>query len=594
MTGTYHDLTWLNSELGDRAIKIRDIASQEFSFYQTPLDQCEHGEEHCWAIEYALHHLIPDDNYLNLHVKERFYLLTAPWIMNMAWAQPQRLSDKEYHEIACRQLNDKKWQMKMGINEHEAEILSDIIHYHRLNTRLDECPEDSLDGPDRIRVRLLAAYLRLADAIHVDDTKGPNSLFYFLQDPRSPELFHWFKSKLRFAIKPKPNIDAIVVDVKGSISTTEPLLQRVQEELELYVDSVRNTLVQGGVTKYLNVNLTSREGAPGNPETKNEVDRLLREYTLSFPPNAGVLQELYISSIMRIVQQNTNKSTAVDEVKQVQAIAGQTLRFRPCHVAFEGLIREVERLLTQDDPDYSKVETLATWAENTQRERNQRLAQISEHGGRALQGFDHFLLFGFSNTIVQSLKKALSNKATRQGIQIYVCEAHNKSSFDLKGRLTYIDGMNYARELKAALKEVMVTLIPDITVADVLSLRRRGRWVALFGTDGIDSEGKCGHTSGHLALAIIARHFEIPVYVICDSSKMGSLRPIPALERQEQWIKSVPQWQWGPPEEDIQLQNLRESITDTDFSSRFITEDGVFSKAQFINKYSSASAAPGV
>jgi translation initiation factor 2B subunit (eIF-2B alpha/beta/delta family) len=586
MNGTWHALNWLSPEVGARAEHIRSSACESFNLNPTPVDQCEHGREHCSAIENAFHHLIPGESFKELNEKERFYLLTSPWIMNIAWTRPQRVSDVEYHRIACQHLNDPRSRQLLRINGNEARIFENIIYFHRFNTRLEDCPPKLADGPEPIRVRLLTAYLRLADAIHVDDTRGPKSLFYFLQDPGSPELFHWLKSKLHLLIQPEPETDAIQVYVMGSIPTTETLIQRVKEELELYVDAVRNTLVQGGVTKYLHVNVISSDGAPLTEDVRNEVDRLLKEFALSFPPNAGLLQDLYISSIQRIIQQNAPASAVINEIKQVQAIAEDSRQFRPCHVAFARLIKEVNDLLTPNDHDQNKVRALAHWAGHAQKDRSRRLAQVAEHGSRALQGFDNFLLFGFSNTIVETLKKTLGdNNAARQRAHVYVCEAHNKSSFDLNGRLMHVDGMNYARELKAALPDIPVTLIPDVTVADVISLNRDGRWAALFGTDGITPHGKCGHTSGHLSLAIIARHFLIPVYVICDSSKMGDLRPRPALERKEQWIKSVPHWRWGPIEE-VELQNLRESVVEPDLISMIITEDGMFNPAQFRVNYS--------
>src|SRR5207244_2094316 len=96
---------------------------------------------------------------------------------------------------------------------------------------------------------------------------------------------------------------------------------------------------------------------------------------------------------------------------------------------------------------------------------------------------------------------------------------------------------------------------------------------------------RCGHTGGHLSLAIIANHFKIPVYIICDSYKMGDLKSKPSLERKEQWIKSVPHWRWGPTE-DVQLQNLRESVIEPELITKIITEHGIFSTPNFVDKYS--------
>lgn len=578
---------WLSTPQGLKADRIRSLASALFE--QMPPDQYEHGEQHCWAMEFAIHRLIPRRYYELLKEEERFLLLTSPWILNIAWNRawnkPERLDD-DYLE-ANEYLNNPANQVDLGISPDEAKVLNFMILYHRSNKRLEDCPPELHVGPEPIKVRLLTAYLRLADAIHIDDNiSGPSSLFYFLDDPGSPELFHWFKNKLRLSIEPDPDDNTINMYVQSPIPISESLIQRVKEDLELHVDAVSKTLLIYDVTKYLSVNLEYlRQGPPLTDVDKNEVGRLLKEFALSFPRNAGVLQELYISSVKSAFKKSDISAPAIiNEIKQVQAIAKESYSFRPYHIAFARMINEVNTLLMEDVAEGNKADALKQWADSTQRAREERLERVSEWGSNVLRDFDHFLLFGFSNTIIGTMKTTFSgNNALGNDIHIYVCEAHNKSRFDLIGRLIYVDGMNYASQLRAELPKATVTLIPDITVADVLNLKRNeGRWIALFGSDGITPDARCCNTSGNLTLAIIAKQFGIPVCVICDSYKMGNLPPRSLSERQEQWMKSVPHWR----SERVKLQNLRESVIEPEMISTIITEHGAFTTAEFRDRYS--------
>ena len=61
--------------------------------------------------------------------------------------------------------------------------------------------------------------------------------------------------------------------------------------------------------------------------------------------------------------------------------------------------------------------------------------------------------------------------------------------------------------------------------------------LVLFGVNGISEDDyDCGHTSGHLMLAIVANHFQIPVKIIADSFKIGKIEWNPTAKRKTPWL----------------------------------------------------------
>lgn len=598
MTGNSQDLVWLRGDgdlevLGRRLERIRESVKPSLN-HRAP-NQCAHDFDHCMNIEYAIHHLIPFDTYEKFSPKERFTLLASPWVMNYAWNEPRsrkkpsRLSDDYCYQRASQRLEEDQHRALLGLNEEEARIFRFMITYHPLNKDLQICPETLPDGPNQIRVRLLTAYLRLADAIHVDDAKGPTSLFYFLEDPSSLELFHWLKRRLQLIISPKLNQFSIEVELTHQMSASEPLIKTIETTLELCVNSVKNTLVRGQIANYLSVIIHATEGPPLPPDRKIELEKLMKEFALSFPPNAGTLQKLFLSSMREVVQRNfVGDADAFREIQQLFDIAKEAKDFRPCHLGLEHHIKECEEIMTDKHTDISgKRKRIEDWANAQLEERRKRLEEVFKNGAQELGTYTHFLVFGFSSTVIGTLKKLHKESSkNKPGVSIYVCEAHNKSRFDPAKRLIYVDGVNYAVQLKQALPKAKIIIMPDITAATVLKRRQKGdeNWALLFGANGVTRQAECGHSAGHLSLAIIASYAEVPVYVLCDSKKIGSLKPDRGTEREDQWLKGVPEWQW-PSVSSLEFMNLRESVIEPDLIRKIITENGAFTQEEFKRHY---------
>jgi translation initiation factor 2B subunit (eIF-2B alpha/beta/delta family) len=119
-----------------------------------------------------------------------------------------------------------------------------------------------------------------------------------------------------------------------------------------------------------------------------------------------------------------------------------------------------------------------------------------------------------------------------------------------------------------------VKVVPDITVG---SLMERGLVKkVVFGANGIDREGRFGHTAGHLTIAALARFYNVPVYVLADSDKFGKFEWHPKLERKVQWLTRDQSSLEKLDHNNIGTMNLREDRVEAELITMLITDAGAF------------------
>ena len=194
---------WLHSEVfRDRYVVIRKVV-EGFYFDSQHSVQLKwftpHGPEHSKTLENTLYNLMPMPSepqngklnyYLNgcefakkeqLTESERFFLIVSAWLHDLGMIrQPDKdkeLTDEQIrdnHHIRSEKYIAENFS-KFQLTDGEASLLGIMAYYHRRRCPIEACPEKlTIAGHEGdIRVRLLAAYLRLADALHVDFTRAP-------------------------------------------------------------------------------------------------------------------------------------------------------------------------------------------------------------------------------------------------------------------------------------------------------------------------------------------------------------------------------------------------------------------------------------
>lgn len=185
----------------------------------------EHGEEHCKAVETFLEQIIWKKGQAELDEEHDFvptpeeamYLLSAVWLHDLGmWygildnEPPDDLKEtrrvlklRDEHEVRTARYIDDKWKDPDCTWEpDEKDWLSNICVYHRSHRQLSTFePVKEMGrrvGGRPIRLGVMAALLRLADACHVDKTRAPQrvmGLYISLGMPEEARV-HWERADL--------------------------------------------------------------------------------------------------------------------------------------------------------------------------------------------------------------------------------------------------------------------------------------------------------------------------------------------------------------------------------------------------------------
>lgn len=212
--------------------KIRSVINDLFKHHEAkepPLPfYTPHGLDHFKAVEDNIHLLIYKDNFTKLTKAERYFLLGSAWLHDVGMltsilpedsTYPNNFDPKdirETHHKRSEKFIIENWP-SCGIEEHEAPGFSLLARYHRRREPIGTCKEKLETKYGTIRVRLLAAYLRLADALEIDQTRTPASAYAICLSYDIPEesKIHWIKSKFVLAIDVDPEKHTISINLRN-------------------------------------------------------------------------------------------------------------------------------------------------------------------------------------------------------------------------------------------------------------------------------------------------------------------------------------------------------------------------------------------
>jgi hypothetical protein len=361
---------WLHSEgLRDRYVVIRKVVEGIFndSKHSVQLKWFTiHGSEHSKALENTLYNLIPMPSepqngklnyYLNgcefakreqLTESERFFLIVSAWLHDLGMIrQPDK--DKELTDEQIRDNHHSRSEKYIAekfstfhLTDGEASLLGIMAFYHRRRCPIDECPEKlTIAGHEgAIRVRLLAAYLRLADALHVDFTRAPAKEYAILLTyniPTSSKL-HWLKSNFVLGISTDITAKTITVtfkaltdkamkdcvqDANNSIfdkenkdnrykerenihakenifqNTLDAIYDEIYQDLKEELDSVKEVLIRGNISCFLNVKKETCQ-VEIKDQFLNDIKTILHHYPSLNNPSGSSLHKIIVDTLLQI------------------------------------------------------------------------------------------------------------------------------------------------------------------------------------------------------------------------------------------------------------------------------------------------------
>lgn len=372
---------WLPEDLGDRLTHIKQFVKHLLDTkkdipqiqYYTP-----HGIEHCQAVEDIMHKLIPGECHKNLGESEKFFLLGSAWLHDVGMLRgifPNQkelnLSDDEIRDNHHRRSEEFliSHYRKVGIKEFEASAFALLARYHRRRCPINECPE-YLPVPEHgsLRLRLLAAYLRLADALHINQTRAPSHLYAMLLAYNIPikSKLHWLRSKFVLELDIDVNNKAITVHLKSPHNTDKisspnlkPTLDSIYslivQDLVDELDSVKNVLFACGITYFLQINKEVHK-IKFDDQFLKDINGVSNYYHLLDNPSSSAIYSLVLESIQGIVDSHNVDYPSPDESEEesspkkqvrnsintfLKEILERVLKTRTCHTGLENLLNQI-------------------------------------------------------------------------------------------------------------------------------------------------------------------------------------------------------------------------------------------------------------
>lgn len=561
----------------------------KISTTDVPLDYfTPHDSSHCESVEKIVKAIIKRSD-IKLTELELFILLSAIWTHDIGMIEKvakAHLKDdysvqkkREFHDkISAWFLNHDETFKKIfddsnipyNLFQNYVNTINIISKFHRRKRQIDNCPKERQIRGDRIRSKLLAALLRLGDTLHVDSSRYDRRLYNILQMgsfDRTSRL-HWLKSYVVSTVYldiEKHNIVVTVdlpdpdeIDYKiDDINQAKKLKVKLDENAKrlkfiITEDILEDVLIVKDVfkenaLKFYESVVVNINYCPGVKEDeRDEIIGILNDLDIVLSPNTSRVIRKTLDSIKSLAKMKFAKYEYFHkQSKQLIEHLENIYKQRPCHVGLNKIIEKLKHSVDTFPKDYRETQDrqmancqneLLEIAEQVKNERNIDLDDLRELATSKLENIEHIFLFGFSETVIMLLEySGIVN--FKNNVKIYVFECSGKRVFSITNSIEYNDGIHYSLAL-AERGFTNIELLPDTSFSSLLTCLSQDNVInennslLLYGANGIsDQDRSCGHTSGHLTLALVAKHFGVPLKIIADEFKIGSIPWNPSLKR---------------------------------------------------------------
>ncbi len=371
---------WLPTELERRLDNIRKSVHKLYDEHKR-LPQLPgftpHSHSHCQGVEDLIHRLIPGARFKKLREYERYLLLASAWLHDLGMIAG--LLDGDGSSPSMEQIRSRHHERsedfivnnpaRCGITEEvDAPILGLLARLH--GDRIEEALEQQNVGGHEVRVRLIAAYLCLADALHIDASRAPSDAYAICLAYNVPVAtkIHWIKSRFVSGIHIDAEKHRIVLQFKKPNPSQEQDLRRqgvntkgirrihdlVARDVDKNLSRIKNELFKGEVAYYLTV---EREEAAMHLDKQvlRDLKVIVNSPDFMANPSSSRLAELMLRTVADILDLDESGCVSLmppkpgeqlDQRKKVReflvGLKSDVLKQRPCHLSLSGLVEELE------------------------------------------------------------------------------------------------------------------------------------------------------------------------------------------------------------------------------------------------------------
>ncbi|MHC4526451.1 MAG: HD domain-containing protein [Planctomycetota bacterium] len=504
-----------------------------------------HGVEHCAAVERYLDEIIwgtdrPSEYDVIPSPEEAMYLLSAAWLHDIGMMygifngeEPGDLQDyreaislRREHEFRTSTYIRDKWEDNCSWSEEEKKWLANICVYHRRHRPISEFDPFQVKthgSKQYIRLAVLAALLRLADACLADQSRAPGPLLALYISLGMPQeaLGHWKRAKLirnvsfdhverRIVLTgdypPKVRFEFGEFDL-GEVG--EIVCRDVQDEL----DSVKQVLSIYPNTAFRDIEHDPHYVVALKPQGKQHC-LALWPYFLSRPSSASETAAALCQVLLFAAEEGERTHTLGDGWrKTISQIMNKTQDARPFDFMIRNLRKGVERILARMPADAKSAGRLTRYLKGFSQDIRKKCDSMVNLAVKLINPEDVLVIHGYSRNIEKLLRNVWKQH------RVYIVDCDNPIETETLGPNENTRITSLVHEL--GFNEVKFLYLPLLPRA-LGELRRNDTpCKLLLGTHGVLTKKNEGFLCkiGSYTLAATAKIFDTKVIVLAEGTK---------------------------------------------------------------------------
>ncbi|PKN38667.1 MAG: hypothetical protein CVU62_00245 [Deltaproteobacteria bacterium HGW-Deltaproteobacteria-2] len=563
-------------------------------YFYTP-----HDTAHSLGVISKINSIIPkpkkSSNNNNLNDKEWFYLYCAAWLHDVGmipylFEDEQKqinkdlyLSIREQHHYRSKQFVEKNYKL-LGLQQDEAQVIGELCRLHRRRENINS----SIIKLNNVRVKLLGAYLRIADALAIDSNRADEfkslyNLFLAHGMPLSSE-FHWLRSFWIKEIKVNHNDASIMINFNlresDEIDGIDYLCKTTVDDIAEEIASCKDVLLKSKISYFTDVKYEFNN-LPSDDEKKAKLKQVISKLKMQNTASSSQLADIMMDTISYIAKYcSRNKEDALQMIKNYTiSEIGDIKKDRPCHILVKYVESLVNKICSSDKLETKeKLSEILKHIKAIQTERSRNIEHIADNAKSLLTGHSPILLFGYSSIIIKIFEN-VKDENIKENIPIYILECRSKNQLNFKNDLIYCDGLRYANHLaNTGFKNIY--FVPDIITGNLIASEKVQK--VFFGANTVDIKNKkIGHTAGHNTIIHSAYIHKVPIYIFADIYKFGILNEEDtADERKTDWFTGSSEEKEVIKNLGIKYYNPRSDVIPMHYVHEFYTEYGNFPPSQ--------------
>lgn len=434
--------------------------------YYTP-----HDVSHCEAVENNIYKVIAHEYYALLSEHERFYLIASAWLHDIGMYY-ESFNDcikgeslRAKHHIYSGIIISEHYTL-LGVEFWEVDILSTLARFHRKKEDINTCPEIMSANSITLRIQLLASYLRLADALHLDQTRTPPSAHAVALTYDMPyySKIHWVRSRLVTGIDIDPKKSILNVHLKyprNNIDTVESVREFnrklykiyndfIIQELKDELDSVKDIFIENNITFYNKVEYTIHK-VPFGKGLFEEILLMINSDLSIRRPSSTVLYTSTLDTVRCHIIKYKEAKGKLDEKERVEGeehTIKNIKRFideqkekmgkeKKCHFQLRSFLTDMHELLDENTRK-KKIECLIKKLNSKSKEykKNTRsnvstlmLSELYEHIANFKSSKNNLLYFLFYYIHALKVMSKIDMQLIRQKASLYIKKISSGKQF---------------------------------------------------------------------------------------------------------------------------------------------------------------------